>query len=269
MDQSYRKNLSARQVRKMIIEQAYRAHVGHIGSALSIVDILVTLFSTIIKIDPENYPDRDRFILSNGHTTLALYAVLHSLGIIDDEQINSFCLDGSYLGVHPDIAVPGVDFSTGSLGQGLTYAVGCALAARLQHSSRRVFALISDAECNEGSIWEAAMFASHNRLSNLTTIIDLNGQQAMGYTRDVLDLSPMPEKWKAFNWDVHSVDGNNIDQMTRVLNSLDTTSTGKPHLIVANTLFGKGVSFMNKQIKWHYMPLSSEEYHLALDELDQ
>ena len=171
------------------------------------------------------------------------------------------------MGVHPDKAVPGIDFSSGSLGQGLPYAVGSALAARLQHSSRRVFVLVSDAECNEGSIWEAAMFAAQKHLSNLITIIDLNGQQAMGYTRDVMDLSPMAEKWKAFNWDVHSVDGNNINQMTELINSLDTSS-GQPHLVIANTTFGKGVSFMEKQIKWHYLPLSPEEYQQALTEID-
>ena len=267
MDITQHKSLSAVQVRKMVIEQSYRAHVGHIGSALSIVDILVTLYSNVIKIDPQNYIDRDRFILSNGHTTLALYVTLHSLGVITDEQLNSFCCDGSYLGVHPDKAVPGIDFSSGSLGQGLPYAVGSALAARLQHSSRRVFVLVSDAECNEGSIWEAAMFAAQKHLSNLVTIIDLNGQQAMGYTRDVMDLSPMAEKWKAFNWDVHSVDGNNINQMTELINSLDTSS-GQPHLVIANTTFGKGVSFMEKQIKWHYLPLSPEEYQQALTEID-
>jgi len=154
------------------------------------------------------------------------------------------------------------------LGQGLSFGVGAALAAKLQHSSRRVFVLLSDAECNEGAVWEAVMFAAQNQLSNLTAIIDLNGQQAMGYTRDVLDLSPMADKWKAFNWDSHVVDGNNVEQLSQVLNSLDTAK-GQPHVLVANTIFGKGVSFMEKEIKWHYMPLTPEEYQQSLAEIDR
>lgn len=260
--------LSAKQARKMIIELSNRAHIGHIGSALSTVDILVALYSNVIKIDDISSIDRDRFILSNGHTSLALYVVLNLLGVITDEQLNSFCIDGSCLGVHPDAVINGIDFSSGSLGQGLSFGAGAALAAQLQHSSRRVFVLLSDAECNEGAVWEAVMFAAHHQLSNLTAIVDLNGQQAMGYTRNVMDLSPMDEKWKSFNWDVHNVDGNDIEQLSKVLNSLDTTK-GQPHVLVANTIFGKGVSFMEKELKWHYMPLSPYEYQQSLIEIDR
>ena len=261
-------NLSAKQARKIIIEQSNRVHIGHIGSSLSVVDILVALYSNVIRIKDVVPADRDRFILSNGHTALALYAVLNLMGLISDEQLNSFCGDGSHLGVHPDASVNGIDFTSGSLGQGLSFGVGAALAAKLQHSSRRVFVLLSDAECNEGAVWEAVMFAAQNQLSNLTAIIDLNGQQAMGYTRDVLDLSPMADKWKAFNWDSHVVDGNNVEQLSQVLNSLDTAK-GQPHVLVANTIFGKGVSFMEKEIKWHYMPLTPEEYQQSLAEIDR
>ncbi len=172
------------------------------------------------------------------------------------------------MGVHPDSVVDGIDFSSGSLGQGLSIGVGAALAARLQNSSRRVFVLLSDAECNEGAVWEAVMFAAHHHLSNLVAIIDLNGQQAMGYTKDVLNLSPMMDKWKVFGWDVHSVDGNNIEQLSQVLNSLDT-NIGQPHVLIANTTFGKGVSFMEKEIKWHYLLLSPEDYQQSVTELDQ
>lgn len=257
----------AKRTRKEIIEQANRVHIGHIGSALSIVDILVALYSDVIKLDEPSSVDRDRFILSNGHTALALYVVLNLMGIISKEQLNSFCSNGSYLGVHPDAAIDGIDFSSGSLGQGLSYGVGAAVAARLQKSSRRVFVLLSDAECNEGAVWEAVMFAAHHHLANLVAIIDLNGQQAMGYTRNVLDLSPMAEKWEAFGWDVHSVDGNNVEQLSQVLNSLDTNNA-QPHVLIADTTFGKGVSFMENEIKWHYLPLSPEEYHQSLTELD-
>jgi transketolase len=260
-------SLSATNVRRIILEQAYRAHVGHIGSALSIVDILVALYSHTLQIPSGNQNERDRLILSNGHTSLALYAVLCSLGILPEDQIQTFCEDDSYLGVHPEYATPGIDFTTGSLGQGLSIGAGCALAARVQNSSRRVFVLLSDAGCNEGSVWEAVMFAAHNRLSNLTAIIDLNGQQAMGYTENVMNLTPMAERWKAFQWNVHEVDGNNQEQIVRALNA-EGPAQGQPRVVIAHTVFGKGVSFMEGQIKWHYWPLSAQEFQQALDEIN-
>ncbi len=258
--------LDSNQVRRIVIEQSMKAHVGHIGSALSIVDILVALFPNLMYLGQTESLERDRFILSNGHCSLALYAVLFSLGIISQEDLDSYCADDSYFGVHPEFAVRGIDFSTGSLGQGLSYGSGCALAARLQRSPRRVFVLLSDAECNEGSVWESIMFAAHRHLSNLVAIIDLNGQQAMGYTEEVLNLSPMAERWKAFQWDVHEVDGNDVTQISNVIRTLNY-STGQPHVLIAHTMFGKGVSFMEKQIKWHYLPLSDEEYRQALSEI--
>lgn len=172
------------------------------------------------------------------------------------------------LGVHPEHEVTGIDLSTGSLGQGLTYGTGCALAARLQKSHRRTFVLLSDAECNEGSVWEAAMFAAHHQLSNLIAILDLNGQQALGYTRDVLSMTPMPAYWSAFGWDVHEVDGHDVGQMENVIADLSVES-GPPHILVAHTTFGKGVSFMENQIKWHYLPLSDGHYQRACDELEK
>jgi transketolase len=268
LDTDKRQHLSVKEARKMIIEQSNRAHIGHIGSALSVVDILVALYSDVIRMDEPSSAERDRLILSNGHSALALYAVLNLLGIITEDQLNSFCADGSFFGVHPDTAVKGIDFSSGSLGQGLSFGVGAALAARLQQSPRRVFVILSDAECNEGAVWEGVMFAAHHHLSNLVAIIDLNGQQAMGYTQNVLNLSPMAEKWKAFNWDVHTVDGNNIEKLSQVLNSLDTQQ-GQPHVLIASTIFGKGVSFMEKEIKWHYLPLSPQEYQQSLAEVEQ
>jgi transketolase len=258
--------LSSRNIRRMIIEQSNRVHIGHIGSALSIVDILVALYSGTLNVNNAKEKDRDRFVLSNGHTALALYVVLQQVGIISQEQLDSFCSNGSYLGVHPDSSIDGVDFSTGSLGQGLSFGVGSALAARIQKSSRRVFVLMSDAECNEGSVWEAIMYSSHMHLSNLVVIIDLNGQQAMGYTKNIINLSPMGDRWEAFNWDVHNVDGNDVDQMKQVLTSLEYCN-GQPHVLIANTTFGKGISFMENQIPWHYLPLSPEEYKKSLEEL--
>jgi len=253
-------------IRRIILELSNRAHVGHIGSALSIADIVAALYSKVLRISDPDDPDRDRFVLSKGHAVLAIYAALYLRGWLTDEQLAAFHTDSSVLGVHPERAQRGIDFSTGSLGQGLSMGAGGALAARLQGSSRRVFVLVSDAECNEGSTWEAIMFAAHHRLANLIAIVDLNGQQALGYTDQVLSLSPMAERWRAFGWDVHEVDGHDAAQMTDAISGLDTTS-GPPHVLIARTTFGKGVSYMESQIKWHYWPMSDEEYEQALAEI--
>lgn len=256
------------QIRRIILEQSKRANVGHIGSNLSVADIIAALYAGVLNIPGPNDPDRDRFILSKGHAALALYAALFLKGFITEETLNTFCEDGSVLGVHPEHALNGIDFSTGSLGHGLAIGAGAALAARLQRSTRRVFVLVSDAECNEGSLWETVMFAAHHRLSNLIAIVDLNGQQAFGYTAEVLNLSPMADRWRAFGWDVHEVDGHNLGEINRTISTLNTTG-GLPHVLVARTVFGKGVSFMEGEIKWHYWPLSDDEYQQALDEVER
>jgi transketolase len=170
------------------------------------------------------------------------------------------------LGVHPEHVVTGIDFSTGSLGHGLSYAAGAALAARLQHSPRRIFALVSDAECNEGSLWEAAMFAAHHRLSALTAIVDANGQQALGPTVAVLDLEPLADKWHAFGWRVVEVDGHDLAALNSAFAEAEEDRTG-PCVIIARTSCGKGVSFMERQVKWHYLPMTDEEYARARAEL--
>ena len=243
-----------------------RAHVGHIGSALSIADIVSALYESVLRISDPDLPDRDRFILSKGHAALALYAALFLKGWLSEATLNTYCADGSLLGVHPERALKGIDFCSGSLGQGLPIGAGAALAARLQQSKRRVFVLVSDAECDEGALWEAVMFSAHHHLSNLIAIVDLNGQQALGYTNLVLDLSPLAERWRAFGWDVHEVDGHNIDEMVSTISDLNTLS-GPPHVLIAHTVFGKGVSYMEHQIKWHYWPMSEAEYRQALAEV--
>jgi len=255
--------ISASDVRRIVLEQSKRAGVGHIGSALSVADIIASLYSGVLNVPAPDDPERDRFILSKGHAALALYAALHLRGFLTEDELNTYCCDGTFLGVHPERALAGVDISTGSLGQGLPIGAGMALAARMQESGRRVFVLISDAECNEGSVWEAAMFAAHHRLSNLIAIIDVNGQQALGYTKDVLSLSPLSEKWRAFGWDVHTVDGHDVDALANAASELD----GAPRVLVARTTFGKGVSFMENEIQWHYLPMSDEEYARALREI--
>lgn len=251
-------------IRHIILEQSKRAHVGHIGSALSIADMIGAVYDVIGLHDPAD-PDRDRFVLSKGHAALALYAALSQVGTISESDLATFCADDSFLGVHPEHLLPGVDFSTGSLGQGLSMGVGSALAAAIQHSSRRTIVLVSDAECQEGAIWEAAMFAGHHGLDNLTVLIDHNHQQAFGYTADVLSSESMVERWTAFGWDVHQVDGHDEQGISSLISS---KPSGKPRAIVAETVFGKGVSFMEGLIRWHYLPMTDAEYEQAVKEVE-
>jgi transketolase len=258
----------AYEIRRSVIDESMRAGVGHIGSALSIADLLAALYGSVLRIGEAAEAERDRFVLSKGHAALGLYAALAATGRIDRELLSTYCGEGSMLGAHPEHVLPGVDFSTGSLGQGLSIAAGAALAARRQGSARRVFALLSDAETNEGSIWEAAMFAAHHRLSNLVALVDMNGQQALGYTRDVMDPGPPArERWAAFGWDVREVDGHDPDGIARLIGELDLAS-GPPHVLLAQTVFGRGVSFMESQIKWHYLPLEAETHRQAVEELE-
>ncbi len=258
--------VTGQHIRRIILEQSRRANVGHIGSALSIADIVAMLYGGVLRMTDPADPDRDRFVLCKGHASLALYAALFLRGIISQADLDSYCGDGSMLGVHPEHQAPGVDFSTGSLGQGLSMAVGATLAARLQGSDRRVFALVSDAECNEGALWEAVMFAGQHRLANLRAIVDVNGQQALGYTRDVLDLAPLAEKWRVFGWDAVDVDGHDVAAMADAVQR--PSHEGRPRVLVAKTVFGKGVSYMQSQIKWHYWPMNETEYAQALAEIE-
>jgi transketolase len=253
-------------IRRIVLAQAKRAGVGHIGSALSVADILAVLYGRVLRIAAPRDPDRDRFVLSKGHAALALYAALHLRGWLDAATLDGYCADGSLLGVHPECELPGVDFATGSLGQGLSFGAGAALAARLQGSDRRVYVLVSDAECNEGAVWEAMMFAAHHRLANLVAIVDLNGQQALGYTDDVLAMTPMDARWRAFGWDVHEVPGHDGEALATTIGGLDPEG-GRPRVVLAHTVFGKGVSFMEREIAWHYRSMSDDEYRQATHEV--
>jgi len=257
--------VQARDIRKIILEQSHRAHVGHIGSSLSIADIMAVLYREVLRISEPSDAERDRFILSKGHAALALYAALHLKGWVSKSELDSFCGDGTLLGVHPEHGLQGVDFATGSLGHGLSMGAGAALGAKMQESDRRAFVLLSDAECNEGSVWEAAMFAAHHKLGNLCAIVDLNGQQALGYTEEILTLSPLHDRWKAFGWDVHEVDGHDQQEISSTIENL---SSDQPHVLIAHTTFGKGVSYMENKIKWHYWPMSDEEYERAIEEME-
>jgi transketolase len=258
----------AYEIRRAVIDESMRAGVGHIGSALSIADLLAALYGRVLRIGEPREPERDRFVLSKGHAALGLYAALAATDRIDRELLSTYCGEGSMLGAHPEHVLPGVDFSTGSLGQGLSIATGAALAAQRQGSPRRVFALLSDAETNEGSIWEAAMFAAHHQLSNLVALIDMNGQQALGYTHDVIDPGPPASaRWAAFGWDVHEVDGTDPDAIADAIEGLELRA-GPPHVLLAKTVFGRGVSFMESRIEWHYLPLEAETHRQAVAELE-
>jgi transketolase len=250
-------------IRRTIIEQSYRANVGHIGSALSIADLVAAVVSGPAQLD--GGADRDRIVLSKGHAALAFYAALHIDGRLEEGAIDTYCADGTLLGVHPEHGLDGIDFCTGSLGQGLSLGAGAALAAKRQGSDRRVFVIMSDAELNEGSTWEAVMFAAQHRLDNLTLLIDLNGQQALGYTRDVIDLGAVEDKLSLFGWDAETVPGHDHEALGA---ALEPGSGGQPRAIVAQTTFGFGVSFMESEIKWHYLPLDEEAYGTAISELE-
>ncbi len=253
----------AEDIRRTIVEQSYRANVGHIGSALSIADLVAAVTGGPARID--RGAERDRVVLSKGHAALALYAALHLQGRLEDGALDTFCADGTLLGVHPEHALDGVDFCTGSLGQGLSLGAGAALGAKRQGSDRRVYVIMSDAELNEGSTWEAVMFAAQHQLHNIVLLVDLNGQQALGYTRDIIDLGDVAEKLSAFGWSVETTPGHDQAALGA---ALETTSEGRPRAIVAETTFGYGVSFMESKIEWHYLPLDDESYATAIADLD-
>lgn len=259
----------AKEIRVDIIEMLYRAGSGHAGGSLSSVEIIVSLYFKVMKVDP-NFPqmvDRDRFILSKGHGAPALYAVLARRGYFDKRKLNTLRQVESILQGHPDMKrTPGVDFSSGSLGHGLSVGCGMALGARFAGIKNHVFVLLGDGELNEGQIWEAAMAASKFNLTNLIAIIDRNRLQLDGTTQEIMPLEPLKEKWKAFNWHVLEVDGHDISSLVHILENAKSYNKA-PVVIIAETVKGKGVSFMENNYIWHGKPLSREEYQQALLEL--
>jgi transketolase len=248
-------------IRRLILSSAKRAGVGHIGSALSIADIVDVLLRDVLRGVGGDAADRDVLVLSKGHAALAYYCALRLQGLLSEEDLATYCQNGSLLGVHPDHRLASVDFSTGSLGHGLALGVGAALGIRLGARGARVFAVISDAELNEGSTWEAIMFAGHHQLGNLTAILDDNGQQALGKTVDVIRIDSVLEKLASFGWDALSVDGHDQEAL---LAAFAAPGNGLPRFIRARTVSGSGVPFMEGQVAWHYLPMSDEQYRTAL-----
>ena len=257
--------------RREILEMTFKAGSGHPGGSLSAVDIITVLYYHQMRVDPKNpkWADRDRFVLSKGHVCPALYAVLAEIGFFPKEALWTLRRPESILQGHPDMRLtPGVEMSTGSLGQGLSVACGMALAARLDEKDYAVYCMLGDGEVQEGNVWEGAMFASHERLDNLIAILDRNRLQIEGFTEDVMTLNPLEDKWKAFGWTVLELeDGNDIKQILNVLDKA-VERQGKPKIIIANTIKGKGVSFMENRAEYHGRALSPDEMKRARQELE-
>ena len=256
-------------VRKGIIEAVHSAKAGHPGGSLSAADIFIYLYFEEMHIDPKEpkNPDRDRFVLSKGHTAPGLYATLANRGYFPVEDLKTLRKLGSYLQGHPDMKhIPGVDMSSGSLGQGLSCAVGMALGAKLKKKDYRVYALCGDGEIEEGQIWEAAMFAGHRKLDNLVVIIDNNNLQIDGSIDEVCSPYPIDKKFEAFNFHVINVNGNDFDDLDRAFKEARNTKN-MPTAIIAHTLKGKGVSFMENSVEWHGKAPNDEEYAIAMEDL--
>lgn len=259
----------ANQIRQNIITMLLPAKSGHPGGSLSAADILSVLFFREMRIKPEepHWADRDRFVLAKGHAAPVLYAALAEKGFFPKEELLGLRQTGRMLQGHPDMKkVPGVDMSTGSLGQGLSVANGMALAGKLDGKDYRVYALLGDGEMAEGQVWEAAMAAAHYKLDNVTAILDLNGLQIDGSTENVMNISPIDEKWRAFGWHVITVDGHDIDALLGAFAEAKDTK-GKPTILIAQTTKGKGVSFMEDQADWHGSAPNAEQAEQALNEL--
>ncbi|MFM0737770.1 transketolase [Paraburkholderia xenovorans] len=257
----------ARNVRCNALRMVHRAKASHIGSALSIADIVSVLYGKVMHVDPKNptLKDRDRFILSKGHACVAVYAALAEAGFIAQSELETYGADFSWLMNHISHKVAGVELSTGALGHGLPFGVGKALAAKTRKADWRVFVVLSDGEMDEGSNWEAMMFAAHHKLDNLVAVIDYNKLQSLDTVSRTLNLEPLTDKLRAFGWDVVSVDGHDHDALA---SALDARTPGHPRMIVADTVKGKGVSFMENEVQWHYRSPSDEQLAAALRELE-
>lgn len=259
----------AYRIRRHAIEMTHAAHASHIGSVLSVADIVAVLYGNVMKIfpnDPQN-DGRDRFVLSKGHAGIAIYSVLAEMGFFPVEELDTYYQNGSKLSGHvSNKGVPGVEFSTGSLGHGVCVACGMALAAKLDKKQHHVYAIIGDGENEEGSVWEMSLFASHHKLDNFTVIVDHNMGQAMGTCEEVIGLNNLAKKWEIFGFKVLECDGHNHNELLQVLT---VKSFNKPICIIAHTIKGKGISFMENNLLWHYRDPQGEFYEKAIKELEK
>jgi transketolase len=260
---------AARAIRRRNLEIVRSAGLGHIGGDLSAADILATLYFSVLNVDPQrpDDPERDRYIQSKGHASGVLYTTLAAAGFITDELLDSYMAEGSALNGHPDRnKVPGVETNTGPLGHGLPVAVGTAIAARLDGSARRTYVLCGDGELQEGSNWEAIMAAGHRGLDNLVAIVDRNGLQQGARTEDTNALDPLDKKFEAFGWAVRAVDGNDVDELLAAFAAVPFAA-GRPSAVIARTVKGRGVSFIEDRVEWHHKVPTAEQVALALEEL--
>jgi transketolase len=264
----YELSRKAIQLRKKTLEAIFEAGAGHTGGGLSCIDILTVLYHRILHVSPENPsdPNRDRYVHSKGHSVEALYAVLADCGFFPESELETIGRYRSHFVGHPTRHIPGIEMNTGALGHGLSIAAGLAIAGKMDGAPYRVFTLLGDGELAEGSNWEAAMAAAHYRLDNLTAIIDHNTLQITGRTRDVCSNEPLDEKFRAFGWAIDTVNGHDFAQLTGALIGL--SEPGKPTCVIANTVKGKGVSFMEDVARWHHGAPSQTEFVLALNELN-
>lgn len=263
--------ITAVKVRKSVIELVTKSKDGHIPSAQSMVEILLVLYKHILNIDPNNPTDenRDRFILSKGHGCASLYAILADLGFFPKDELEKYATIDGILGGHPEMQkVPGIEVSTGSLGHGFPMGVGMAMSGKLNKQKHKVYCIVGDGECNEGTIWESANIAAHFNLDNLVVIVDHNKQQASGDVFEVMNPHSLSQKWSSFGWEAVEVDGHDIESIYSLLKSVPLSSN-KPTAIIANTIKGKGVSFMENERRWHTAIPNEEEFRAAMEELDQ
>ncbi len=260
-------------IRRHAVEMTHLSGGGHIGSVMSVADLIAVLYADVLKYKPDQikWDGRDRFILSKGHAGAAIYAALAECGFFPTEELKSHYADGSRLSGHVSHYVPGVDFSTGSLGHGLSVAAGMAYAAKKDRKNHRVFVVLGDGECDEGSVWEAALFANHFRLNNLVAVIDHNHMQSLDFNENTLELEDLASKWKSFGWNVLEVDGNSHEELKAAFQEtefLEKEEGHKPVVIIADTVKGYGISFMENDILWHYrFPHDGWEYDMAVTEL--
>ena len=261
--------LKSIQLRRSLLRHIYRAGAGHTGGSLSCVDILNVLYNRILRVSPETFgdPHHDRYVQSKGHSVEALYVVLAERGFFPESELETLCRYQSPFVGHPTRKVPGIEMNTGALGHGLSISVGMALAGKLDAAPYRVFTLLGDGELAEGSNWEAAMAAAHYDLDNLTAIIDHNTLQITGRTRDVCSNEPLDEKFRAFGWGIRAVNGHSFAELTEVLSK--PVEAGKPTCIIADTVKGRGVSFMEDMVKWHHGVPGDADFERALKELDE
>jgi transketolase len=255
--------------RKKILTYIYNANAGHTGGSLSCIDILNVLYNHVLKVTPQNFssPDRDRYIQSKGHTVEALYVVLADKGFFPESDLNTLCRYKSHYIGHPTKKVNGIEQNTGALGHGLPLSVGNAIAAKMDEKKYRVFTLLGDGELPEGSNWEAALTAAHYKLDNLCAILDYNKLQISGTTADVCNTEPIDAKFESFGWSVRHVDGHDLPALIEAFNDLPFAA-GKPSLVIAHTTKGKGVSYMENQVKWHHGVPDATQFEMALNEFD-